>query len=98
MSTSRYSAISPWTILAAAASWILTIAVTYNLLGGTFDERSCQTGCVQTLATASFVVAVIGILFGHRHPRHPVTLLALLAMIALAGIYLTVLFVGVLLG
>ena len=98
MSTSHYSAISPWTVLAAIVSWSLTIALTYNLLGGTFAERTCQTGCVQTLAIAAFAVAVVGILFGHRPPRHPVTVIALLALFALTGIYLTVFFVGVLLG
>ena len=93
-----YTAISPWTVLATAVSWSLTVALVFNFLGGTFDERICRTGCVQSLALASFIVAVAGVLIGHRPPHHLVTLLCLLSMLGLIGIYLTIFFVGVLFG
>ena len=96
ISSRHYVAISPWAALATVISWGLTVAVVINLLGGTFDERSCQTGCVQNLAVSSFLVALAGVLVGHRPPRHSITILCLLAMLALIGIYLTVFFIGVL--
>ena len=91
-----YTAISPWTVLATAVSWGLTVALVFNLLGGPFEARSCQTGCMQSLALASFIVAVAGVLVGHRPPHHLVTLLCLLSMLGLIIIYLTTFFIGVL--
>ena len=99
MNSSRYyAAISPWTVLATAISWGLTVALVLNLLSGPFEARSCQTGCMQSLGLASFLVAVAGVLVGHRPPRHLVTLLCLLSMLGLILIYLTTFFIGVLLG
>ncbi len=74
------------------------MALVFNLLSGPFEARSCQTGCAQSLALVSFLVAVAGTLFGHRPPRHPVTTLCLLSMLGLIVIYLTTFFIGVLLG
>ena len=93
-----YTAISPWTVLAMVVSWSLTVALVFNLLGGPFETRSCQTGCVQSLGLASFIVAVAGVLVGHRPPHHLVTVLCLLSMLGLILIYLTTFFIGVLLG
>lgn len=99
MHSSRYyTAISPWTALATAVSWGLTAALVFNLLGGPFEARSCQTGCMQSLGLASFIVAVAGVLIGHRPPHHLVTLLCLLSMLGLIVIYLTTFFIGVLFG
>lgn len=92
-----YTAISPWTVLTTAVSWSLTVALVINMLGGPFEARSCQTGCMQSLGLASFVVAVAGVLVGHRRPHHLVTLLCLLSMLGLIVIYLTTFFIGVLL-
>ena len=91
-----YTAISPWTVLATAVSWGLTVALAFNLLGGPFEMRSCQTGCMQSLGLASFIVAVAGVLVGHRPPHHLVTLLCLLSMLGLILIYLTTFLIGVL--
>lgn len=93
-----YTAISPWTVLATAVSWGLTVALAFNLLGGPFETRGCQTGCMQSLGLASFIVAVAGVLVGHRPPHHLVTLLCLLSMLGLILIYLTTFFIGVLFG
>lgn len=99
MNASRYyAAISPWTVLATVVSWSLTVALVFNLLGGPFEARSCQTGCMQSLGLASFIVAVAGVLLGHRPPHHLVTLLCLLSMLGLILIYLTTFFIGVLFG
>ena len=99
MNGSRYyAAISPWTVLATAVSWGLAVALGFNLLGGPFEARSCQTGCLQSLALASFIVAVAGVLVGRRPPHHLVTLLCLLSMLGLILIYLTTFFIGVLFG
>ena len=52
---------------------------------------------MQSLGLASFVIAVAGVLVGHRRPHHLVTLLCLLSMLSLIIIYLTTFFIGVLL-
>ena len=99
MNGSRYPApVSPGIVLAAAVSWGLAVALGFNLLGGPFEARSCQTGCVQSLALASFAVAVAGVLFGRRGPHHLLSLLCLLAMLGLIVIYLTTFLIGVLTG
>ena len=99
MNASRYyTAVSPWTVLATVVSWGLAVALAYNLLSGPFEARSCQTGCMQSLALASFLVAVAGVLVGHRPPRHLLTVLCLLAMLGLIGVYLTTFFIGTLFG
>ena len=85
-------------VLAALLAWGLAAALAFNLLGGPLVERSCQTGCVQILALASLLVAVVGLLLGYRRPRHWLTQLAALACLALLGIYLTIFFIGTLTG
>ena len=92
----HYTAISPWTVLATAVSWSLTVALVINMLGGPFEARGCRTGCMQSLGLASFMIAVAGTLVGHRRPYHLVTLLCLLSMLGLIVIYLTTFFIGVL--
>ena len=72
------------------------MALAFNMLSGPFEARSCQTGCMQSLGLASFIVAVAGVLLGRRRPHHWVTLLCLLSMLGLIGIYLTTFFIGVL--
>lgn len=92
------AAVAPAPLLAALLSWGLTAALAANLLGGPFAARSCQTGCVQLLGLAAFLLAVAGVLLGARRPRHPVNTLATLALLGLIAIYLTTFFIGVLTG
>ena len=44
-------------------AWAMTVYLTMNLLGGTFEEsgRSCQSFCVNMLYWASLAVAAIGV-------------------------------------
>lgn len=94
----QYAGISLWTVLAAILSWGLAVVLVYNLLDGPFAHRSCQTGCVQSLALASFLTACAGTLLWPRRPQHPLTTLCLLSMLGLIAIYLTTFFIGVLYG
>lgn len=93
------AAAAPGPLLAALLSWGLTAALATNLLGGPFAERSCQTGCMQGLGAAAFLIAVAGVLLGvRRRPRHPLDALVALALLGLIAIYLTTFFIGVLTG
>ena len=92
------AAVAPGPLLAALLSWGLTAALAANLLGGPFAERSCQTGCMQVLGAAAFLIAVAGMLLGPRRPRRALDALASLALLGLIAIYLTTFFVGVLTG
>ena len=90
--------IAYWPLLAALAGWGLTVVMVAHALSGPFAGRTCQTGCMQILAAASVLAAALGLAFGHRAPRHPVTLLALLSLLGLLAIYLTVFLIGTLTG
>ncbi len=97
-SASLRAAVAPWPLLAALLSWGLTAALAANLLGGPFAERSCQTGCMQILGAAAFLIAVAGVLLGPRRPRRALNALVSLALLGLIAVYLTTFFIGVLTG
>ena len=97
-SASFRAAVAPWPLLAALLSWGLTAALAANLLGGPFAGRSCQTGCMQVLGAAAFLIAVAGVLLGPRRPRRALNALVSLALLGLIAIYLTTFFIGVLTG
>ena len=47
----------------AGIAWLLTIALVFNLLGSTFDTRSCTTtDCMQTIYWSAFAVCVVGLI------------------------------------
>lgn len=46
------------------AGWVLVIVSAMQLLSGTFDTRSCQTGCVSIIFWLSVAAGVAGLLLG----------------------------------
>ncbi len=96
--SSLKKAISPWVVLATLVSWGLASALVYNLLGGDFAQRSCQTLCVQMIALASVIVAALGLIPQPPQQRGIVTILCQLSMLGLVGMYLTTYFIGTVFG
>ncbi len=47
--------------------WGVTVALVINLLGGTFDERTCQSVCVNMMYWGALVLAVVGLVFGIKN-------------------------------
>ena len=82
----------------AVISWALAIFLGMQLLSGTFDGRSCQTSCVQTVFWVSFAVAIIGLIFSiggiSIGKTNWVKIISLLALIGLSGIYITTMLIG----
>ena len=85
-------------LLSAVISWALAIFLGMQLLSGTFDSRSCQTSCVQTVFWISFAVAMIGLIFSiggiSIGKTNWVKIISLLALIGLSGIYITTMLIG----
>lgn len=85
-------------LLSAVISWALAIFLGMQLLSGTFDGRSCQTSCVQTVFWVSFAVAIIGLVFSiggiSIGKSNWVKIISLLALIGLSGIYITTMLIG----
>ena len=48
----------------SVGAWGFTIALVYTMLSGTFDTRTCQTACVQTLFWTAFALSVVGVAYG----------------------------------
>ena len=92
--------IHPWPVFTAVASWALATVLVYQMLSGNFDQRSCQTLCVQMIALATLVIPILGLtLFRSAHrKRHIITALCQLSMLGLLAIYLTTYFIGTVFG
>lgn len=82
----------------AAASWLLAVFLVMQLLSGTFDGRTCQTNCVNTIFWVSFAIAAVGLIFSistlFASKSGWVNTLALLALLGLCGMYITTILVG----
>ncbi|MEM7401141.1 MAG: hypothetical protein AAF304_04240 [Pseudomonadota bacterium] len=85
-------------LLCAVASWALAIFLGTQLLSGTFEGRTCQTSCVQTVFWISFTVAIIGLIFSiggiSIGKSNWVKMLSLFALVGLSGIYITTMLIG----
>ena len=85
-------------LLSAVISWALAIFLGMQLLSGTFDGRSCQTSCVQTVFWVSFAVAIVGLIFSiggiSIGKLNWVKTISLLALVGLSGIYITTMLIG----
>ena len=84
-------------------AWGLTIALTSQLLGGTFESgRSCQTSCVSMMYYGSIALAFIGTGLSFMQARKPgssiLTKLFLLAGLGLIAILIGVMLIGTLTG
>lgn len=86
-----------WPLLAVIA-WALTVALVVNLLGGVFDERSCQTVCFQILYWSALACAAVGFVgslwYGQRKRFTPVLIISAVAMFVLLGILLVTALIG----
>ena len=80
--------------------WVLTIALTYNLLGGTFDARSCQSICVNVMYWGALVLAVVGVALAIKQccKSGPgwFSMISVLAALALLAVLVGVMVIGVL--
>ena len=85
-------------LLSALISWALAIFLGMQLLSGTFDGRTCQTSCVQTVFWISFAVAIIGLIFSiggiSIGKSNWIKIISLLALVGLSGIYITTILIG----
>ena len=84
-------------LLFTAAGWALTALTVMNLLSGHFDDRTCQTGCVQALFFSSVAAGVAGLVLGgvglRRSDGRILSAVALLLALVLCGIF-AVLFIA----
>jgi hypothetical protein len=84
-------------LLLTAAGWILTALTVMNLLSGQFDDRTCQTGCVQMLFFSGVAAGVAGLVLSGIGLRRPegriVSVIALLMAFVLCAIF-AVLFIA----
>ena len=82
----------------AVASWLLAVFLVVQLLSGTFDGRSCQTACVNTIFWISFAIAGLGLIFSagalFAGKTGWLQSLSFLALLGLVGIYLTTILIG----
>lgn len=82
-------------------AWTVTIALTSQILGGTFESgRSCQTTCVSVMYYSAIGLALVGSLLSFIHARKPqsgiIIKLSFLAGLGLLAILFGVMFIGVL--
>ena len=87
-------------LFSAVASWLLAAYLVVQLLSGTFDGRTCQTACVNTVFWVSFTIAGLGLIFsaGTLFSGKPgrVSILSSLALLGLCGIYTITIVIGTL--
>ncbi len=85
-------------VLSALISWALAVFLATQLLSGTFDGRTCQTTCVQTVFWISFAIAIVGLIFSiggiSIGKSNWIKIIALLALVGLSGIYITTILIG----
>jgi hypothetical protein len=84
-------------LLLTLAGWVLTALTTVNLLSGHFDDRTCQTACVQMLFFSGVAAGVSGLVVSGLALRRPegriISVLTLLLALALCAIF-AVLFIA----
>ena len=85
-------------LLCAVVSWALAIYLGVQLLSGTFEGRTCQTTCVQTVFWTSFAVAIIGLIFSiggiSIGKSNLIKTLSLISLVGLSGIDITTMLIG----
>jgi hypothetical protein len=85
-------------LILSLAGWVLTAMTGMNLLSGHFDERTCQTDCVQTFFYSAVALGMTGLLLSLlaliRSRGNVLSVLALLLALPLCGIFATLFIVG----
>ena len=73
------------------AGWILTGLTGVNLLSGHFDDRTCQTDCVQTLFFSAVAAGISGLVLSvialFRSNGRILSLIALLLALSLCSVF-----------
>ena len=75
-------------LASALGAWGLAVLLVIHMLSGTFDERTCQTVCMQNIYWASFGACVIGLIIGWAVIKQPRPNSILLANVLLSGLFL----------
>ena len=82
----------------ALTGWLLTIILVMQLLGGTFDTRSCTTVCMQILYWTAFSVTAVGLIIGglqmKNNDKNLPSLIGLVALAVLMLIFVVTMAVG----
>ena len=88
-----YNLITP---VLALIGWSLTVVLVMQLLGGTFDTRSCTTTCVQIIYYSAVLVATTGFIGGVivSYQRNLPSIIGTIALGVLLLIFLTTMVIG----
>ncbi len=84
----------------ALTAWGLTVILVSQLLGGTFEARSCQSGCVWVLFWAAFVITAAGCgagawwLLKKENARAPLVFTSVGALFFLLVVFITTMAIG----
>lgn len=84
-------------LLSAIAAWLLAVVLVMQLLSGTFEMRTCQTVCVQSIYWTSFGFCIFGLIIGWgviKKPRPCAVILANIALLVLFAMYLVTMAIG----
>jgi hypothetical protein len=75
-------------LLVTLGGWVLTALTGMNLLSGHFDDRTCQTDCVQGLFFSAVAAGLGGLLLAAISFRRPQgRLLSILALLVALGLW-----------
>lgn len=84
-------------LLSAGIAWLLAVVLVMQLLSGNFDERTCQTVCVQSIYWTSLGLCVFGLIVGWgliKKPRPCSVIFANTTLLLLLAIYLVTMGIG----
>jgi hypothetical protein len=85
-------------LLLALVSWVLMALTGINTLSGHFDERTCQTACVQTYFFSAVATGGIGLLLALvalvRSDFRIVTYSALIVALPLCAVFAGLILIG----
>jgi hypothetical protein len=85
-------------LLLAILGWALTAVTTIHLLSGHFDERTCQTACVQAYFFSGVAAGVVSLILGLVGLTRPggrvLTYLALLLAVPLCAVFAGLFLIG----
>lgn len=84
-------------LLSASVAWLLAVGLVMQLLSGTFEVRSCQTTCVQSIYAASLAFCILGLIAGWgfiKKPRPGSIIIGNIMLLILLVMYLVTMGIG----
>ena len=85
-------------LLLAVTGWVLTVLTGINALSGHFDERTCQTACMQGLffggIAAGLASVILGVFALTKPEGRVLTYLALALAVPLCGVFAALILIG----